>query len=43
MQVINGLITLPLMGVGGVAWFAHIGGFVVGYLLAKKMFRRRWY
>ncbi|MEJ5338939.1 MAG: rhomboid family intramembrane serine protease [Aquificaceae bacterium] len=43
IQVINGLITLPLMGVGGVAWFAHIGGFVVGYLLAKKMFRRRWY
>ncbi len=43
IQVINGLITLPLSGVGGVAWFAHIGGFVVGYLLAKRLYRRRWY
>ncbi len=43
IQVINGLITLPLAGVGGVAWFAHIGGFVVGYFLAKRLYRRRWY
>ncbi len=43
IQVINGLITLPLAGFGGVAWFAHIGGFVVGYLLAKKIYRRGWY
>ncbi len=43
IQIINGLITLPLAGFGGVAWFAHIGGFVVGYSLAKKLYRRRWY
>ncbi|MEJ7620631.1 MAG: rhomboid family intramembrane serine protease [Aquificaceae bacterium] len=43
IQIINGLITLPIAGFGGVAWFAHIGGFVVGYLLAKRLYRRRWY
>ncbi|MCS7171163.1 MAG: rhomboid family intramembrane serine protease [Aquificaceae bacterium] len=43
IQVINGLITLPFAGMGGVAWFAHIGGFVVGYFLAKRFYRRRFY
>jgi len=33
IQIINGLITLPFAGMGGVAWFAHIGGFFVGYRL----------
>ena len=44
IQIINGLITLPFMGMGGVAWFAHIGGFFVGYFLAKKFYPRylRW-
>lgn len=40
IQMINGLITLPMAGMGGVAWFAHIGGFVVGYFLAGKFYRR---
>lgn len=39
MQVINGIITLPFAHMGGVAWFAHIGGFVVGYWLVKSFFR----
>lgn len=34
-QVINGLIFLPFAAMGGVAWFAHIGGFLIGYLLAR--------
>ncbi|MFN3947004.1 MAG: rhomboid family intramembrane serine protease [Aquificaceae bacterium] len=41
IQIINGLLTLPLMGVGGVAWFAHIGGFFVGYSLAKAFYPKR--
>ncbi len=35
VQVLNGLISLPFMGHGGVAWYAHIGGFLVGYNLVK--------
>ncbi|WP_448588348.1 rhomboid family intramembrane serine protease [Thermocrinis sp.] len=42
IQIINGIITLPFAGMGGVAWFAHIGGFFVGYKLIK-LFRRRAY
>jgi membrane associated rhomboid family serine protease len=41
IQVINGLITLPFAGMGGVAWFAHIGGFFVGYKLVRVFYRRR--
>ena len=33
-QVINGIFFLHLGVQGGVAWFAHIGGFLVGYALA---------
>lgn len=43
IQVVNGLITLPHLSMGGVAWFAHIGGFVVGYLVVKKLYRRALY
>ncbi len=41
IQIINGLITLPFAGMGGVAWFAHIGGFFVGYKLVIMFYRRR--
>ncbi len=34
-QIINGILFLPFAHLGGVAWFAHIGGFLVGYALAK--------
>ena len=43
IQIINGLITLPFAGMGGVAWFAHIGGFFVGYKLVRVFYRRRLY
>jgi membrane associated rhomboid family serine protease len=43
VQIINGLITLPFAGMGGVAWFAHIGGFFVGYKLVRVFYRRRSY
>jgi membrane associated rhomboid family serine protease len=43
IQIINGLITLPFAGVGGVAWFAHIGGFFAGYKLVRVFYRRRLY
>ena len=39
IQVLNGLLTFSFEG-GGVAWFAHIGGFVAGCLLIG-LFKRR--
>jgi membrane associated rhomboid family serine protease len=41
VQVLNGLLTFDFDG-GGVAWFAHIGGFAVGCILVP-LFRRRVY
>lgn len=45
-QIINGIITIPFAGVGGVAWWAHIGGFITGLYLSPhflnlKRLRRR--
>lgn len=35
LQLINGAISLGAVGTGGgVAWFAHIGGFATGFILA---------
>ena len=42
IQILNGFLTLPFASMGGVAWFAHIGGFFVGYKLVR-LFRRRYY
>ncbi len=39
VQVLNGFLTLSLH-TGGVAWFAHIGGFVAGMALVH-IFRKR--
>ncbi len=39
VQLFNGLLTFNFQG-GGVAWFAHIGGFAVGMLLIG-LFKRR--
>jgi membrane associated rhomboid family serine protease len=39
-QVLNGLLTLGVQ-VGGVAWFAHIGGFVAGLVMVIPFSRRR--
>ena len=43
IQILNGILTLPFAHGGGVAWFAHIGGFAVGYMLVKVFYRKRWY
>jgi membrane associated rhomboid family serine protease len=39
VQVLNGLLTFNFQG-GGVAWFAHVGGFFAGMLLIP-FFKRR--
>ncbi|NPA32164.1 MAG: rhomboid family intramembrane serine protease [Aquificae bacterium] len=41
VQIINGIVTLPFIGYGGVAWYAHIGGFLAGYYLIDVFYRRR--
>ena len=40
-QLTNGLITIGIDTTGGIAWFAHIGGFVagIGFITAIKMIR----
>ena len=35
IQFINGILSKGIPGQGGVAWFAHIGGFVFGLLMIK--------
>lgn len=35
IQFINGMVSTGTAGHGGVAWFAHIGGFIAGLLLIK--------
>lgn len=42
LQIISGAASIPLLAdaTGGVAFFAHIGGFAVGFLLAKIMHPR---
>jgi membrane associated rhomboid family serine protease len=35
IQVINGILSAGIGNYGGVAWFAHIGGFVFGVLTTK--------
>jgi membrane associated rhomboid family serine protease len=46
IQVVNGIVTKGLAGQGGIAWFAHVGGFVFGvaairlFMLGRR--RRQW-
>jgi membrane associated rhomboid family serine protease len=44
IQVINGVISKGFMTQTGVAWFAHIGGFIFGLLTIKLWLpkRRQW-
>ncbi len=46
-QLFNGLFTLAAAGTvstyGGVAWWAHVGGFVAGLILVRLFARRRTY
>jgi len=41
IQIINGLISTGFAREGGVAWFAHIGGFLAGLLTIKLWLPRR--
>jgi len=41
LQIVNGILFLPFAHQGGVAWFAHIGGFLIGYLMAGLLDRER--
>jgi membrane associated rhomboid family serine protease len=41
MQVLQGAVALFMPAAGGVAWWAHVGGFVAGLLLAPPLRRPR--
>ncbi len=41
IQVASGMITTGLVGHGGVAWFAHIGGFLFGLITIKLWLPKR--
>ncbi|WP_022670095.1 rhomboid family intramembrane serine protease [Hippea alviniae] len=42
MQYFNGMISIAANYTGGVAWFAHIGGFVFGFVVAKIILAREF-
>jgi len=41
IQLLNGLVSKGVADQGGVAWFAHIGGFVFGLMLIMLFFGRK--
>jgi membrane associated rhomboid family serine protease len=41
IQLINGILSKGLLNQGGVAWFAHIGGFLAGILTIKLWVNRK--
>jgi len=41
IQYVSGLRSLTMMNLGGVAWWAHVGGFVLGLLLLPLLQKRR--
>jgi membrane associated rhomboid family serine protease len=46
LQFISGTLSLGMQGQGGVAWFAHVGGFLAGVTLVfpfRREERLRWY
>lgn len=42
-QLLSGVLALGMQATGGVAWFAHIGGFFAGVLLVGLFRRKRWW
>ncbi len=42
-QLLSGVLSLGMEATGGVAWFAHVGGFAAGVLLISVLRRRRWW
>jgi membrane associated rhomboid family serine protease len=43
LQLLSGVLSLGAAATGGVAFFAHIGGFAVGVVLVSVFRRRRWW
>ena len=43
LQLFSGLLSLGAEATGGVAFFAHIGGFVSGLVLVLLLRRKRWW
>ncbi len=41
LQIVNGFLSLGMPLSGGVAWFAHLGGFVLGLVVGDALRRRR--
>ena len=41
IQLVSGIMTKGLLGHGGVAWFAHVGGFLFGLITIKLWAHRR--
>jgi membrane associated rhomboid family serine protease len=41
IQIVNGLVSHGMLQQGGVAWFAHVGGFLAGLLTIKLWQPRR--
>lgn len=41
IQFVNGLVTKGMPGQGGVAWFAHLGGFLFGLIMIKLWLPKR--
>lgn len=41
LQVVQAVFHLGAGAGSGVAWMAHVGGFVAGYILARRVFRER--
>lgn len=41
IQIVNGLVTQGIFQQGGIAWFAHIGGFIAGLVIIKLWLLRR--
>jgi membrane associated rhomboid family serine protease len=42
IQVVNGLVTQNIANQGGIAWFAHIGGFISGLIIIRLWKWRRF-
>jgi len=43
LQLSSGFLSLGMEATGGVAFFAHIGGFLTGLVLVGLLRRRRWW
>ncbi len=41
IQLVSGILTKGLLSQGGVAWFAHVGGFIFGLITIKLWLPRR--